>query len=84
VSLLQIAGGEDHEQGSECFNVLALHGVRPDMECQSAAPGRTQALLTIRLAPTPKNTINDDRGTMKRITDKAGADVISAYLQAFV
>ena len=60
MSLLQIAGGEDHDQGSECFDVLALHGARPDLECQSAAPGRAHALSTIRLAPTPKNTINNN------------------------
>jgi hypothetical protein len=53
VSLLQIAGCEDHEQGSEYFDVLALHGVRPDMECQSAAPGRAHA-LSIRLSTNTK------------------------------
>ena len=34
-------------------DVLALHGVRPDMECQSAAPGRAHA-LSIRLSTNTK------------------------------
>src|SRR5207237_9893641 len=48
LSILQLGRGHDHQQGRDVLDLLALHGLRPDLECR---PTRGRTPRTIRRDP---------------------------------
>jgi hypothetical protein len=62
---LQLGQRQDHQQRSERYDVLALRGVRPDLERKPTAARMAQAVRPIQLDEqftTTKDTTDDDYG----------------------
>ena len=71
--VLQLTSGNDDDQDGERVDVLALHGVRPDLECRSTAARMAQAVRPVHLETIlhlEDASMTTTNGTIKRITDR--------------
>jgi len=79
---LQLGQRQDHQQRSERFDVLALRGVRPDLERKPTAARMAQAVRPIQLdeqfATTQTLRITTTDGTIKRLTDRSFGFIATA------